>query len=417
MGIGAIQGILIARVLGVNEYGILGLITTYALFINQLVDSRVWETVIKFVAQFRSEGDSAKAAAVIKLSYLIDICTGTISFVLVLLTASLAAAIIVKDASMTQAIQLFGLSVLLTIPRDTSSAVLRINNRFRWLAYYNGTEAILRFVGIIMILINNGGITQILIVYLAASAFGTVTLLTMVYMIRQEAGITKITTISLRILKPHKQEIAHFIVATNVSSILRLIRNSDLLLLGYLFTPTEVSYYRIARQLTNFMNLPLNPVFNASFPEFAYLWHTKQFQTLKQAVKRIIQLAFTISASIGIIFFVFGQSILVLTVTENFLPALPVFQWLIIGTMFAVTTSSLHPLLLAAGKANKITWASTGGLLVQISLILSLASSFNIVAAGIAYLSFYLVWAGICLLSLRQIWHAQLATSPITISH
>ena len=74
------QGILVARVLGVEQYGILALITTYTTTINQFVDSRVWETATKFVIQYKETGELPRASAVVKLCYLVDALTGGFSF-------------------------------------------------------------------------------------------------------------------------------------------------------------------------------------------------------------------------------------------------------------------------------------------------------------------------------------------------
>ncbi|GAB4274507.1 MAG: oligosaccharide flippase family protein [Candidatus Promineifilaceae bacterium] len=407
MGIGAVQGILIARFLGADAYGILGLVITYTLFVNQLVDSRVWETVIKFVTQFREQGESAKATAVIKLSYLIDLSTGTVAFALVLLTAPLAASLFIKSGGSTPVIRLFALSVLVAIPRDTSTAVLRVNGCFRWLAIQNSSEAILRFAGILLVLLTKGSITQILVVYLAASTIGTLILLGMVYAIRQEAGIARLTAVPLRTLLPHQREIGSFLLATNLNALLKMVRNSDILLLGYLFVPAQVGYYRIARQFAQFINLPVNPIYSASFPEFATLWHQKEMQILKRAIKRVVQLASAIALTGGAVLFLFGKWILVLAVTDAYLPALPVLRWLAAGTAVAVATSSLRPLLLAAGKANKLTTASIAGIAAQFTLIIILAPKWHIAAAGAGYLAFYLVWIAICLLSFWQAWQTQ----------
>src|SRR3989304_7566805 len=52
-----VQGVIVARALGVERYGVLALITTYATTVNQFVDSRVWEAAIKFVTQYREKRD------------------------------------------------------------------------------------------------------------------------------------------------------------------------------------------------------------------------------------------------------------------------------------------------------------------------------------------------------------------------
>ncbi len=403
MGIGAVQGILIARFLGADAYGILGLVITYTLFVNQLVDSRVWETVIKFVTQFREQGESAKATAVIKLSYLIDLSTGTVAFVLVLLTAPLAASLFIKSGDSAPVIRLFALSVLAAIPRDTSTAVLRVNGRFRWLAIQNSSEAILRFAGILLVLLTKGSITQILVVYLVASTLGTLILLGMVYAIRQEAGITRLTAVSLRTLLPHRREISSFLLATNLNALLKMVRNSDILLLGYLFTPAQVGYYRVATSLTSLIRVPVTPLYSASYPELTYLWQIKDINTLKRILKRLVMTTSIIAITATVTIFIFGKWLIAITVSNEYLPALPVTYWLTISNALAIISSYGHALLLAMNKATSSLQALAVGLMGQIIILVILAPFMGIIAAGIASVIFYILWITIVLTTIYRV--------------
>jgi len=86
-GFNFVQGIVTARMLGEEYYGMLARITTYTSAINQLVDSRVWETGIRFVLQFKQTRESARANALINFRFLIDAMSGMLAFVMLLATA------------------------------------------------------------------------------------------------------------------------------------------------------------------------------------------------------------------------------------------------------------------------------------------------------------------------------------------
>ncbi len=407
MGIGVVQGILIARSLGVEMFGALSLITTYTLFVNQLIDSRVWETVIKYVSQFRTTGDEERVTAVIKLSYLIDLSTGSLAFLLVLATSSLAASLFIKDVSLAPLIRLFSLSVLVAIPQDTSTALLRVNNRFRWLAFQNTFEAVVRFVGVIAVLLLDGGVISLLIVYLITGAISTIILLLMVFRIRWEIGLVNLRHASIRILRPQGREIGKFLLATNGNALLKMLRNADVLLLGLLLNPTQVGYYRVARSLTNLMNMPVNPIYTTSYPEFANLWHEGKLFDLKTFVLKILATTTMIAVIGGLVMFFLGEWIIRLSVGTEYLPALSVLRWLAVGTAVAVATSILRPLLLAAGQATPLITASILGLFLQLILFLTLIPVMGLDAAGVAYLGFYSIWVFVCTWAIRQKWKEQ----------
>ena len=58
------QGILTARMLGVEGAGLVGIITQFSSNINQLTSFRMGELVVSYVGEFSAEGERTEAAAV-----------------------------------------------------------------------------------------------------------------------------------------------------------------------------------------------------------------------------------------------------------------------------------------------------------------------------------------------------------------
>src|SRR5512139_3788603 len=98
-GLGMLQGILVARLLGVDGYGIVGVITLFTGVVNNLVSFRMGELVIKYVGEYTEAGDDPRAAAVFKLSALVEMGASVVAFVLLVLLAPLAAQYLAKDPS------------------------------------------------------------------------------------------------------------------------------------------------------------------------------------------------------------------------------------------------------------------------------------------------------------------------------
>src|SRR3970040_3080061 len=61
-----LQGILAARLLGVQAFGVLGIITVFASVINRLTSFRMSELVVSYVGEFSSRKEPARAAATIQ---------------------------------------------------------------------------------------------------------------------------------------------------------------------------------------------------------------------------------------------------------------------------------------------------------------------------------------------------------------
>jgi len=125
-----LQGILVARLLGVENFGILAAIMAFTSLINKLVSFRMGEVVIRYVAQYTESGDQPRAQAVFKGAALTEMLASILAFGLICLLAPLAAQYLAKDESTTSWFILYGLIVLANLIAESSMGLLQIFDRF-----------------------------------------------------------------------------------------------------------------------------------------------------------------------------------------------------------------------------------------------------------------------------------------------
>lgn len=412
----SVQGIIVARVLGAEQYGILALITGYTTYVNHFVDSRVWEAAIKFVIQYREQGEFAKATATVKLCYLVDALTGSLGFVILLLTADWAGRLFVKDPLAAGLIRFYALSMLIAIPVGTSSALLRIQNRFDLLAYQDAGMAVLRLAGVIVVLTLGGRIMGLLAVYLLAAFSGMLTLLVLSRNTASSLGLLAWTQAPLSSLRGEFKQIARFLVTTNIAALSKMVRNTDILIIGYWLTPTDVGYFRLARSITSLMNFPVGPLQTASYPEFARLWHQQQQTTLLRLVRKLFLSAAIVASVALMVIWLGGQWLIRLTAGEQYLPALPVLRWLALAIAIAVATNFGHSLLLAAGRVSGLLLAITLGSISQLVLLLVLLPAVGLSAAGIGHVGYYLTWTVVVAVIAARVMSRELSPQ-VSITH
>src|SRR5450759_1042219 len=92
-----VQSIFAAKLLGVENVGVLGVVTVFASTVNRLFSFRMGELVVKYMDQYRAEGRPDRAAAVVKVAALTESITSLLAFVVLVLLAPLAAQIIAHD--------------------------------------------------------------------------------------------------------------------------------------------------------------------------------------------------------------------------------------------------------------------------------------------------------------------------------
>jgi O-antigen/teichoic acid export membrane protein len=100
-GLTFVQGILAAIILGPLEYGVLGMVVSFASNVNRLLSFRMGELVVKFAGESVEKIEKTRAAAIIKFAGLAEILTSLIAYLLLVVLASWAAKVIFKDPTIT----------------------------------------------------------------------------------------------------------------------------------------------------------------------------------------------------------------------------------------------------------------------------------------------------------------------------
>jgi O-antigen/teichoic acid export membrane protein len=70
---------LVARALGVTDYGRLALVMASIASVKQFLDARAWEGATRYLAEFLQRGERALALATLKLALLVDAAVAVIA--------------------------------------------------------------------------------------------------------------------------------------------------------------------------------------------------------------------------------------------------------------------------------------------------------------------------------------------------
>src|SRR5689334_1624025 len=386
LGLGFLQMLILARVLGPKPYGLLALVMTYPATVNQMFDSRAWEAATMYLVRYRAEGNVAKAAAVAKLCYLVDAGTALLALVVVLVTAPWAARVFLKDPSLTTLVMAFGVTILAGVPAGTSLVLLRVAGRFRLVALQNLLNASLRFAAVLTALFVVGTLQAV-----GARAVGL-------------GGLRSIAGSRLGLLRGDGPGIARFLTITNVNGLLKVAqRQGDILLVGYFLGPAAAGFIRLARSFSDLLNVPVAPVYEASYPTFASLWRHRRLPELRGLARRVTQSSAAFGLAGALILVVAGGTLLRLSAGAQYRPATLPLQLFAVATGLAVSTSVWHPLLVAMDRPGRSLVAMAAGVTVQLAVLLAGVPSLGAPAAGVAYLAFYLTWIPIVGLTLWSV--------------
>lgn len=401
-GFSMLQGILVARLLGVENYGILGAIIMFTSVINKLVSFRMGELVVKYVAQYGESGDNERAATLFKTAALVEMGASVLAFGLVCVLSPLAATYLAKDPSTTGWFILYGLIILANLVSESSMGLLQIFDRFRNVAALSLVQSIVTLGLVVIVYLSNGGMVGVLLSYLAGKAVGAIALsLGAVVEAGRHWGKGWWRS-PLTLLKPQWRELGHFAVNTNISASLSLInKDSELLWVSYFRGPLEAGYYKLALSLANIIQLPISPLPQATYPELTRQAARGSWHNVRAVLRQGSLLAASYTLPAMLILGVFGRPLISLLYRPEYLPAYPALLILLVGFLFANVFYWRRNALLALGRPDFPAKLNIILAVLKVIGILLLVPQFGYLASAALLSAFYIAASLVSFLKIR----------------
>ena len=313
------QGILAARLLGVEGAGLVGIITQFASNINQLTSFRMGELVVSYVGEFSADGRRVEAATVFKAAALTEMAGSVVAFMLIILLAPLGARIFAHRPELAAIMVIYGFSVLGNLTVESATGLLQFFDRFRALAFITVGQSVLTILLIARAFLMNGGLEDVVLAYLAGKVVWGASVSLLAYLeARRQWGVGWWRS-PLGSLRGRWRDLARFGVSTNLSGTLKLItRDSEMLWLGAFSTPLQVGYYKIAKAITNILMMPVTPLISTTYREVSREIAGRAWANVRYLLRSgtILAAAWTIPSTLGLIFFgdfvvgIYGQEFL-----------------------------------------------------------------------------------------------------------
>jgi len=382
---------LVARTLGVTDYGRLALVMASVATIKQFLDVRAWEGATRYLAEFLQRGERALALATLKVALGVDAVVAVTAYGTALLLAGLISTRWLSQPDLHGPILWYSLTLILTAVNATAEAVLRVCERFRDLALRAGAQAAWHLGLVAFAVLMGARMRGLIAAYLMSDLLGAVLLVWLAgRQVRADLwaarGAARLST-----LRPYRAEMLWFTIHTAARATLKLNRQLDLLVLGHFRAPADVGYYRVARRLgTSAVELS-NPFYYVIFPEFARAWAgiPRQFGRLVAHTAGVA----AVGAIPGVLLGVWLAPVLIrLWVGSAYLPAVGPFRVVMLGMGLAVATFWGTPAALGSGRPGLATSAVACGVLVNLALLFWLARPLGAMGAAIGLLGSYVAY-------------------------
>ena len=406
--IGAVLSIVTAGLLGVKDFGTLGIITNFGSLINRLLSFRMSEVVVKYMSESLEQGNKERAAAVVKVAGLLEAATSVVAFGVLALLAPLEAKYFAKDSSLTWLFILYGTMILANITTETATGVLRVTGHFRSLASINLLQSVLVAGLIVVAMVSGGSLTDVLWAYLIGKAIlGLGPILVALYWLPKSLG-TDWWHAPFSAMPPRK-EFFRFAISTNFSGTINVVaRDSEIQWISYFFGPIASGYYKVALALINLIIMPIDPFIATTYPEIARAYVSRQWARLRRLLERVTLISAVWTGAVAVGLLLIGRQVLFSNwnlfghafhiYKPDYLPAYPVLLVLLIGYGFANIFFWNRTLLLSEGKADEALWISFFAMLAKTGLALLILPHAHYLAEAFILSGYFVVSIGI------QVW-------------
>jgi O-antigen/teichoic acid export membrane protein len=392
-GFAALQTVILARILGVTDYGLLQLVIAYIAMMNQFFDVRVWETAVRYIGSYWENGETEKTLAMIKLSYLLDVGSGAVSFLIAIVTAKLVSTYVIHSPEAYIYIWIYAFGLFVETAKLTSDAILRVFEKYKNIAVINSLENLTQLVLVTALLLLGLGIKGALYGLVLSNFIAAAVRLWVVMRMLGEKNLGSWLAADIFLIRSQWKEIAWFL--GNTSFMATLKTGSDkylgIMILGFFAGKDAVAFYRIANSVAAILNRIVDTLYEAIFPELVKLTTVNAMEEFKSFIKESTKNLMKLIVPVTVLIIVFAGPIVRLVFGEDYAPATNTLRILALAVLIARYTYWINPALLAMGMPGIRTAFYVVTTVVYLTLMLLLVPSYSYTGAALAFLGFAVI--------------------------
>jgi O-antigen/teichoic acid export membrane protein len=404
-GLSFLQTIVALRLIGINNWGIVAVVQTFASNIHRLLSFRMSEVVVKHLGAALGREEKEEAAVLVKAAGLTEAVTSILAAVVLTLLTPWAARVFVKDPAAVPWLLFYGLMILISnLVFETSTGVLQATHRFDRLARVNQIQSLITFslIAIVYGIYRLVGVglyprllPMILTAYVAGKAFmGVAQVVLAARELNSQLG-RGWWRIPLRILAD-KRGLAVFALNTNLNGTVNVIfRDNIQLYLAWLLSPIEAGYFKTAMTLMIPITLILDPLIAPTYAEITRTVARLEWGTTLRLLKRVTAITAGGVAAIWAFWALIGWWIIPMIYKSQAAPVYPTLLILLLGYGFASVFQWNRSLFLSLGKAGYPVLIQILAGVVELALIFCLVPQHGHLMMAAILSGYFIVSIGI----------------------
>jgi len=309
--------VIVARTLGVRDYGVLVLVNGYVLFVGSLIAFSGFHGVVRYGTLALEAGDPARLARIVRFMALVELGFGLLAL---LITAALVPLVGPRLGWSADAMRIaipYSFAVFSTV-RATPQGLLQLANRFDLIGLHQAVSPTVRLIGTLIVCATGASLHAFLVVWLLSS-FAEGAAMWALGLI----GWRKLTGERLpgpwRGVLREDRGFGRFTLIANLDITLQeLAPNLAPLTIGWMLGPVAAGLFSLAMRATNLLQQPAKLLSQASYAVLAEQVAKHRLDQLRRTVWRSAALAGMIGAPVVLALWLAGDWLLPLIGGKSF---------------------------------------------------------------------------------------------------
>jgi O-antigen/teichoic acid export membrane protein len=391
--------VIIVRYITQSEYGVYSLAVALVGIFGTVATLGLAQGATRYIAYFRGKNELSKIKSVIFSSLGFTLVASILLSLVLFFTSDILSTKAFHSPELSTPLKIFSAAIPFSVLTGMLITIFRGFDRVDVQVYFVNILNGVLFPLLLGVVIFFGlGFLGVIYAFLAA---GVITCLALaVYTIRKPPLPLK----GGESASPMGKELLLFSLPLLLNAMLYIIIQwTDVLMLGYFKTSSDVGLYNAASPLAELIPIPLTSLTFIYVPVISQLYSRGLMKEMERSYQVLTKWIFSLSFPLTLILLLFPITTLSFLFGYQYAEAAPALRILVVGLAFNAFLGGNGMTLLVMGKSRLLLWASLIGALLNVVLNATLIPPLGITGAAVASLASYFAVNIFCSAKLYQL--------------
>jgi O-antigen/teichoic acid export membrane protein len=394
-----IQGIILAKTLGPAQYGAWGVVLAFCSTAQAFLGFRTQEPLTRYLVEFKQREDYFSLHLLITTALLVDLFTGVLSFIVIIAAAPWMAQNMTGSSKALLLYWIYGATALFNVLDATWYCIARDQKYFKLLSIMPFIFSILQLLEVIFFWqAKYLNLTSLSIIYLNVSIVKFLVVCVFLHRVMQTKYGISIQRLGWKQCFSQQKRLNgfwRFMRTTYLSSMLSaLVKNGDILTIGYLRPGPEVGWYRLAKSLVSMIQSVGGSLASVIYQDLNELIVEKNIENIRKILIKLSKIWIPIVILGTILCMLIIRPATLIIYGDQYTGIIVPFRILIIGIGLTISFFWLSPIMLAMDLAVEQLKVGFFNTLWYIPFLIIMTKMFGLIGTSLA---FSLSWAAGCI--------------------